>query len=307
MDTRFLESFVAVVDNGSIAEAARRLNLTPTAVAQRIHTLETEVGSQLIIRSGRTVRSTEAGAVILDRARSVLGEIRDLKSAAASDRASGQLRLGAVGSMLAGLVPDILSLLTEKYPRIEVYLVRGGSSELYRQVLDGDLDGAIIVQPPFTISKACDWRVLREEPLIVLTSAKTSVRDPHAILASEPFIRVDRKLWTGRLADGYLRKYGIRPHERYELEGTDAIASLVDRRLGVSLMADSMPWPAGLSIVKIAVRDRTFTRRVGLIWARTSVRARLMHIFLEVATMALAPKPNDIDQGRKRSVSARRS
>src|SRR5262249_39946743 len=104
MDTRFLESFVAVVDNGSIAEAARRLNLTPTAVAQRIRTLETEVGSRLIIRSGRTVTSTEAGTVILDRARNVLGEVRDLKSAAASDRASGQLRLGAVPSMLAGLV-----------------------------------------------------------------------------------------------------------------------------------------------------------------------------------------------------------
>jgi DNA-binding transcriptional LysR family regulator len=115
--------------------------------------------------------------------------------------------------------------MAEKYPSIEVYLVRGGSSELYRKVLNGDLDGAIIVQPPFTISKACDWRVLREEPLIVLTSAKTSVRDPHATLASEPFIRVDRKLWTGRLADGYLRKYGIRPHERYELDGTDAIAT----------------------------------------------------------------------------------
>jgi DNA-binding transcriptional LysR family regulator len=307
MDTRFLDSFVAVVDNGSIAEAARRLNLTPTAVAQRIRTLEIEVGSRLIIRSGRTVRSTEAGVAILDRARSVLGDIRDLKSVGASDRASGQLRLGAVGSMLAGLVPDILSLLTKKYPRIEVYLVRGGSSELYRQVLDGDLDGAIIVQPPFTISKACDWRVLREEPFIVLTSAKTSARDPHAILASEPFIRVDRKLWTGRLADGYLRKYGIRPHERYELEGTDAIASLVDRGLGVSLMADSMPWPEGLSVVKIAVRDRSFTRRVGLIWARTSVRARLMHIFLEVATMALAPEPNGIDQRRTRRRSARRS
>jgi DNA-binding transcriptional LysR family regulator len=308
MDTRFLESFVAVVDNGSIAEAARRLNLTPAAIAQRIRTLETEVGSRLIIRSGRTVRSTEAGAVILDRARSVLGEIRDLKSAAASDRASGQLRLGAFQSVLAGLVPDILRLMTKKYPRIEVYIVRAGSAELYRQVLDGDLDGAIIVQPPFTISKACDWRVLREEPLIVLTSAKTSVRNPHTILASEPFIRLDRKIWTGRLVDGYLRKYGIRPRERYELDGAEAIAAMVDRGLGVSLMPDwAPPWPEGLSLAKIAVRDRTFTRRIGLIWARTSARVRLVNIFLEVATMALAPKPNDIDPRRKRSVSARRS
>src|SRR6266446_3246924 len=151
MDTRFLESFVTVVDNGSIAEAARRLNLTSASLAQRIRTLEIEVGSRLIIRSGRTVRSTEAGAVILDRARSILGAVRDLKSAAVSERASGQIRLGAFQSVLSGLVPDILNLMTEKYPKIEVYVVRAGSAELYRQVLDGELDGAIIVQPPFTI------------------------------------------------------------------------------------------------------------------------------------------------------------
>ena len=44
MDTRFLDSFVTVVDGGSIAEAARRLNLTPAAVAQRIRALESEIG-----------------------------------------------------------------------------------------------------------------------------------------------------------------------------------------------------------------------------------------------------------------------
>jgi len=306
MDTRFLDSFVTVVDNGSIAEAARRLNLTPATIAQRIRTLETEVGSRLIIRSGRTVRSTEAGAAILDRARNLLGDVRDLKSAAASDRASGQLRLGALPSVLAGLVPDILRLMTEKYPRIEVYLARGGAPELYRQVLDGDLDGAIIVQPPFTISKACEWRVLREEPLIVLAYAKTSVRSPHTILASEPFIRLDRKIWTGRLVDGYLRKHGIRPHERYELDGAEAIAAMVDRGLGVSLMPDcGLLWPEGLSITKIAVRDRTFTRRIGLIWTRTSVRARLANTFFEVATMALAQMTKDTAQRRKRRFARR--
>jgi len=216
--------------------------------------------------------------------------------------------LGAFQSVLSGLVPDILNLMTEKYPKIEVYIVRAGSAELYRQVLDGELDGAIIVQPPFTISKACDWRLLREEPLIVLASAKTSVRNPHTILASEPFIRLHRKIWTGRLVDGYLRKHGIRPRERYELDGAEAIAAMVDRGLGVSLMPDwAPPWPEGLSLAKIAVPDRTFARRIGLVWTRTSVRARLVNNFLEVAATAFMSKRNDITQRRKRSISARRS
>ncbi|MFL6719014.1 MAG: LysR family transcriptional regulator, partial [Burkholderiaceae bacterium] len=54
MDTRFLESLVTVVEQGSIAEAARRLNLTPAAITQRIQALERELGTALLMRSGRT-------------------------------------------------------------------------------------------------------------------------------------------------------------------------------------------------------------------------------------------------------------
>src|SRR6266581_8542498 len=122
MDTRFLDSFVMVVDNGSISEAARRLNLTPAAVAQRIRALESEIGARLVFRSGRTVRPTEAGASILARTRNFLGEVRDLKIIAANDKPSGELRLGAFQSALTGLLPDILKQLTMRYPQIEVHI-----------------------------------------------------------------------------------------------------------------------------------------------------------------------------------------
>src|SRR5438128_955887 len=98
MDTRFLESFVTIVESGSIAEAARRLNLTTAAVAKRIRALENDFGAALLSRSGRTVQPTEAGGAILQRARHFLAEARDLRAIAASDRPSGQLRLGAFQS-----------------------------------------------------------------------------------------------------------------------------------------------------------------------------------------------------------------
>ena len=116
MDTRFLESFVAVVEQGSLAEAARRLNLTSAAVAQRIRALENEIGVRLLFRSGRTVRPTQSGAAILVHARDFLGHVRDLKSIAANDAPSGELRLGAVQSAKAGLLPNILSGMAKKYP-----------------------------------------------------------------------------------------------------------------------------------------------------------------------------------------------
>src|SRR4029077_3603262 len=137
MDTQFLDSFITVVDHGSMAEAARRLNLTPAAVAQRIRALEDEIGASLLVRSGRTVRPTPAGAAILGRARNFLKELRDLKSVASSDIPSGQLRLGAFQSALSGLLPDILASFAAKYPQIEVHLVRANAKELYSKALDG--------------------------------------------------------------------------------------------------------------------------------------------------------------------------
>jgi DNA-binding transcriptional LysR family regulator len=291
MDTRFVETFLMAVDNGSIAEAARRLNLTPAAVAKRIRTLESEIGAVLVTRSGRTIRPTEAGAAIVERARHFLVEARDFKSIAATDRPTGELHVGAFPSALSGMLPDILALMKEKYPQIEVHITSGISAELYRKVLDGnDLDAAIIAQPPFAIPKSCDWRLLRVEPLILLTRAPAPSRKPHAILASEPFIRLDRNLWPGRLVDGYLRQAGIRPRELFEIDGGEAIAVMVDRGLGVSLLPDwAPPWPEGLSLAKLPVPDASsFGRRIGLVWARASLRLRLVHAFLEQATAARA-------------------
>jgi len=278
------------VDHGSIAETARRLDLTAAAVAKRIRALEGEIGAVLVTRSGRTIRPTEAGAAIVEHARRFLIEARDFKSIAATDRPSGHLRVGAFQSALSGLLPDILALMEKNYPQIDVHVAGGTSLELYRKVLDGDdLDLAIIAEPPFAIPKSCHWRLLREEPLVLLTKTAAS-RKPHAILASEPFIRLDRNVWPGRLVDGYLRKAGIRPRERFEIEGAAAaaVAVMVDRGLGVSIVPDwAPPWPEGLSIAKLALPDAApFARRVGVVWARGSLRIRVVYAFLEQAEAA---------------------
>ena len=120
MDTRFLASFVAVADCGSIAEAARRLNLTPAGVTQRIRALEGEIGTRLLFRSGRTVQVTPAGTAILDRARQLLGDVGDLKSIASSGDLSGELRIGVMQTSLSGLFAGILIPFTRTYPRIDV-------------------------------------------------------------------------------------------------------------------------------------------------------------------------------------------
>ena len=238
METQFLSTFVTVVDRGSMAAAARSLHITPAAVAQQIRTLERELGAPLIARAGRTVSVTEDGARILQRARDLLRQVADLRSVANENDLAGELRLGACPTALAGLLPDILSRMVATFPQINVFIKPGYSADLYRAVEAGDLDAAMVLQAPFALPKTCKWQQLREEPLVVLAPAHLGSRDPHELLREQPLIRYDRHEWGGRLADDYLRQAGIVPRERFELNALNAIAVMVDRGLGVSLVPD---------------------------------------------------------------------
>lgn len=284
MDIRFLQSFVIVVDCGSIAEAARRLDLTPAAVATRIKALEDGLGTPLVRRAGRTVKPTEAGLKILEHARRVLRDVRDLHAIANDDMPLGELRLGASASALTGLLPPVLRRLYERHPKLEIYIEPGTSSHLYHSVTTGVLDAAVIVEPQFTLPKACDWRVLVEEPLCVLAPLAMAGRDPLELLATEPFIRYDRAMWGGRLANRYLRDRHIRPRERIEIDALSAIAVLVHQGLGVSLLPDwTPPWPEGLQIVRIALPPPAPVRRMGLVWTAQGPHASLVRTLLQEA------------------------
>ncbi len=290
METQFLNTFVTVGDRGSMAAAARMLHITPAAVAQQIRTLERELGAPLIARAGRTVSVTAEGARILQRARDLLRDVSDLRSVANESGMAGELRLGACPTALAGLVPDILARMVAKFPEINVFIRPGYSADLYGAVEAGDLDAAMVLQAPFSLPKTCDWQLLREEPMVVLAPARLAARDPHDLLRDEPLIRYDRHEWGGRQADEYLRRVGIVPRERFELNALNAIAVMVDRGLGVSLVPDwARPWPEGLAVARLPLPEPCEPRRIGMVWSRSSVRIRQVNALLEEGRAELLP------------------
>lgn len=277
MDTGFLETFVAVAEAGSLAEAARRLDLAPTTVAQQIRALEVDIGSQLLRRAGRTVQPTVAGSRILVRARTLLREVRDLRSEA-SDNAlpAGPLHLGATPTALMGMLPPALRRWRQAHETIEIRIEPGTSTALLAKVLAGELDAALLVHPAFALPKTCHWVPLRREPLILLAPAQLRVRDPLATAAREPFIRYDRSVVAGKLADEYLRQHGVRPRAQFELDGIEYIAKLVAEGLGVSVLPDwatvGVPHPG---LKRWPLPSPCPARTVGLVWLRGSARAPL--------------------------------
>jgi DNA-binding transcriptional LysR family regulator len=267
METQFLQSFVMVVDCGSMAEAARRLDLTPAAVAARVKSLEEAMGATLVRRAGRTVKATEAGLRILAHARGVLRDVRSLQSLANDAGPLGEWRLGVSTSALTGVVPPLLHALYGRFPKLALYMEPGSSSILYERVTTGMLDAAVIVEPHFALPKSTEWKVIVEEPMCVLAPAAMAGRAPMDLLATEPFIRCDRATWGGRMADQWLREHQVRPHERIEIDSLNAIAVLVHQGLGVSLLPDwTRPWPEGLEVVRLPLPPPVPVRRMGLVW-----------------------------------------
>jgi DNA-binding transcriptional LysR family regulator len=285
MDSRFLQSFVSVIELGSIAEAARRLDMTPATIAQRLRALEAGIGSRLIVRSGRTVKPTVAGSRILERARSVLREVRDLESAASdTELPSGPLRLGVMPTGLTGIVPVVLKKWVRRYPRIAIYIEPGNTAVLYSRVMAGELDAAVLVHPMFDLPKTCAWHGLRREALILLTPAGMKVKDALATIASEPFIRYDRQMVAGKMADDYLRQRGIRAQVRLELDGIEYIAKLVAEGLGVSVLPDwAVIGAANPALKRWPLPAPVPTRTIGVVWQRSTIRAPLVEAFVALA------------------------
>src|SRR6478752_7655334 len=105
METGYLRAFLVVLESGSMSEAARRLDLTPAAVAQQMRVLEREFGLPLLRRAGRTIAPTEAGHRLAERAQAMLGELATLHAVVAGEDGQLELTVGATNTMQNGPLP----------------------------------------------------------------------------------------------------------------------------------------------------------------------------------------------------------
>jgi DNA-binding transcriptional LysR family regulator len=239
LDTRFLQSLIAVVDSGSIADAARVEHLTAAAVGQRVQALERELGFALLSRHGHTAAPTEACLAMLPRARRLVREASLLHGDADRDGLSGRLKIGAISTALTGMLPVALREFTQRAPHARLVIVPGTSQSLFQSLQAGDLDAAIVVSPPFALPKTMHAALLRAEPLLLL--AEKGARGSAAkLLAAHPYIRYDPSAWGGRHAAAWLADHGVEPAVLCDLDALEAIAMLVTDGMGVGLVPQ---WP----------------------------------------------------------------
>jgi DNA-binding transcriptional LysR family regulator len=265
VDTRFLDSLIAVVENGSIAGAARQQGLTSAAVSQRVIALEKELGCKLLSRSSHVAKPTEACLNILKRAHKIVRETEDLKSDIDTSILTGTLKIGAISTALTGILPSALRKLSEIAPQVIPVITPGASKFLYEGLKNEKLDAAILVDPPFDIPKSFVKYILHDEPLLFISKEKrvNSIKD---ILTTEAFIRYDSKSWGGRFANSFLFDNNIHTKLFCELDALEAICILVSKDMGVSLV------PRWMGIEKYSnkiyikkIPEKKYNRKVVLI------------------------------------------
>jgi DNA-binding transcriptional LysR family regulator len=145
IDPYSLELFISVIEEGSIARAASRSHIAPSALSRRIADLEAAIGVALLIRSPSGVQPTEAGRHAYASARSIHGQLESMarEVQSMSGQIAGVVRLFANASAIVGFLPERLTTFKARYPLVDIALTEQISDEVIRACLDDRADVGI--------------------------------------------------------------------------------------------------------------------------------------------------------------------
>jgi DNA-binding transcriptional LysR family regulator len=146
LDIRTLRSLISVVDTGSITETARRLGRTQPAISLQIQRLEDISGKILFSHEGRRMHLTPDGDMVLAYAKSILRLHDELLSRLSSPEVQGHVVLGTPDLYAAYMLPSILALFKESFPRIRVELRCALSTPTVDRVHRGEVDVALVTR-----------------------------------------------------------------------------------------------------------------------------------------------------------------
>lgn len=263
---RELRTFIAVARHGTFAAAGMHIGLTQSAVSAQIRNLEQALGVRLFDRTGRQAILNAAGHRALPMAREMLEIFARMATPEAAEQFSGELRIGAIATVQTGLLAAALLRLREAAPKVEPKLIPGVSLNLLSQVDAGELDLAILIEPPFDLPKELHAEVLREEDFVLIVPRELEGDDPLRILASQPLVRYDRTSFGGRQVTRFLRRQRLEVQVALELDELDAIVRMVEAGLGVSLIPEAGLWlerEAAIRVIRLG--ELTFQRRIVLL------------------------------------------
>jgi DNA-binding transcriptional LysR family regulator len=283
MELRELSAFVAVVEEGGMSAAARRLHVSQSALSQTVSSLERELGVILLERASTGVRPTEAGATLLAEARAVLARYHQAMRAMSNycGESSGVIRLGIPLELAADLLPPALARLAAESPRIRVVPQHLSTAAQFSALRADQLDVGLVRERPS--GSEFDAMLVARESLGIVVSAKLAARlagpdgvdlDQLGDLEWVGFPRSASPTWYDQLT-GILRSHGVdigapAPEDQALIPAVKIAA--VDSGHAFALAPECGLHPLPENVRWLALAGKPIVRRTWVVWPAESRR-----------------------------------
>lgn len=236
MNLSQLQVLVAIVDTGSLTEAAEVVSLTQSAVSYSLSKLEAELGVTLLERGRSGITVTRIGEEVVQHARIVISQTEIIRQKTARERgiSVGKIRFGSVARIPSRLLTGIIRNFQHQYPDIEIIFFEGTPNELTDWLEQGIIDVGTVIEPQ---------RFTQAAPLMHdEIKAITSVNHELAKQDSVPIERFLHEPLVGPKAEfGLIHQFIKTPQFshvqlRYEVTTQNTIFAMVRENMGVTLM-----------------------------------------------------------------------
>jgi DNA-binding transcriptional LysR family regulator len=288
MELRHLRYFTAAAEEENVTRAAAKLHVSQPALSRQIRDLEDELGVQLLQRSAKSVRLTEAGRVFLQEARAVLERADEAMKAAraAGDGARGEIHVGYAPSLTIEILPRALRRFQGEFPAVRVVLHDFSTEEMLENLRNGKLHAALGVRPPkgaglefeeiarywieAAIAPGHRWARKRA------VSRTEMAREPLIAYCREGYPEYHEEL------DRIFAELKERPKIAEEHESVTGLIAAVEAGRGFALAPGCLRCMAGGRVKMIALEPPEVAVVVGGIWRKETV-GKAGRAFLEAA------------------------
>ena len=254
-DLRQLRAFVAVAEEGSFTLAAKRIFVTQSAVSHSLRTLEDQLSSRLLDRTGKRVVVTAEGELLLRRCRRLLHEIDQVGRDLDGLRRWGQtrIRIGAPHSLCHFLVPSVLREFRDCFPRCDPLIEAGDTSVLLDQLAESNLDLVVGLKPRGRSNEG--YRPMFRDHLAFVVSPfhpwAVDGAEVESTIHEQQFIIYAKATETHRLIEDWLDQQVDRSNKNLILGDMQAIKEMAKIGIGVGIVA---PWVAAREIEEGSLR-----------------------------------------------------
>lgn len=258
MELKQLQILVAISEYGSFSGAARALGTAQSNVSAHIARLETELGSVLVERA--TGRMTQEGEIVVARAQRILHEVEDIDADIHSlgDSATGECRIGVLGTTARWLMPPFLNSLMRHHPGVKTTIIEGATSSLMPRLISGEIDAALVHLP--VLETNLDTREMFVEELFLVAPTGHVLAQQNSIslveLSRHPILLAPKGTAQRRIVDRAAANKGVTMQSQAEIDGVRLMASLVFEGFGAAIVpASAVPgWLKG-DFVRISVPE----------------------------------------------------